>query len=95
MAFNAKNTVIGNTLVQQPVQNNNTPTQYSELELSELEFLLKMLGNADLKGHQVEMFYNLIIKLQNNFLQKNKIFLISLKIKKINFNSSIAGSNNS
>jgi hypothetical protein len=72
MAFNAKNTVIGNTLVQQPVQNNNTPTQYSELELSELEFLLKMLGNADLKGHQVEMFYNLIIKLQNNFLQKNK-----------------------
>jgi hypothetical protein len=72
MAFNAKNTVIGNTLVQQPVQNNNTSTQYSELELSELEFLLKMLGNADLKGHQVEMFYNLIIKLQNNFLQKNK-----------------------
>jgi hypothetical protein len=72
MAFNAKNTVIGNTLVQQPVQNNTTPTQYSELELSELEFLLKMLGNADLKGHQVEMFYNLIIKLQNNFLQKNK-----------------------
>jgi hypothetical protein len=72
MAFNAKNTVIGNTLVQQPVQDNTTPTQYSELELSELEFLLKMLGNADLKGHQVEMFYNLIIKLQNNFLQKNK-----------------------
>jgi hypothetical protein len=72
MAFNAKNTIIANTLVQQPVQDNTTPTQYSELELSELEFLLKMLGNADLKGHQVEMFYNLIIKLQNNFLQKNK-----------------------
>jgi hypothetical protein len=72
MAFNAKNTIIANTLVQQSVQDNTTPTQYSELELSELEFLLKMLGNADLKGHQVEMFYNLIIKLQNNFLQKNK-----------------------
>lgn len=72
MAFNSKNTIIANTLVQQPVQDNTTPTQYSELELSELEFLLKMLGNADLKGHQVEMFYNLIIKLQNNFLQKNK-----------------------
>jgi hypothetical protein len=72
MAFNAKTTIIANTLVQQPVQQDTTPTQSSELELPELEFLLKMLGNADLKGHQVEMFYNLIIKLQNNFLQKNK-----------------------
>jgi len=72
MAFNAKTTIIANTLVQQPVQDNTTPTQSSELELPELEFLLKMLSNADLKGHQVEMFYNLIIKLQNNFLQKNK-----------------------
>ena len=72
MAFSAKNTIIANTLVQQPVQDNTTPTQSSELELSELEFLLKMLSNADLKGHQVEMFYNLIVKLQNNFLQKNK-----------------------
>jgi hypothetical protein len=72
MAFNAKTTIIANTLVQQPVQQDTTPTQSSELELPELEFLLKMLGNADLKGHQVEMFYNLIVKLQNNFLQKNK-----------------------
>jgi len=72
MAFNAKTTIIANTLVQQPVQQDTTPTQSNELELPELEFLLKMLSNADLKGHQVEMFYNLIIKLQNNFLQKNK-----------------------
>jgi hypothetical protein len=73
MAFNSKNTVVANNLVQQPSQQyNNTPTQSSELELPELEFLLKMLGTADLKGHQVEMFYNLIIKLQNAFVQKNK-----------------------
>ena len=72
MAFSAKNTIIANTLVQQPVQQDTTPTQSSELELPELEFLLKMLSNADLKGHQVEMFYNLIIKLQNAFVQKNK-----------------------
>jgi hypothetical protein len=73
MAFSSKNTVIANTLVQQPSQqDNNTPTQNSDLELPELEFLLKMLGTADLKGHQVEMFYNLIIKLQNAFVQKNK-----------------------
>jgi hypothetical protein len=73
MAFSSKNTVVANNLIQQPTQqNNNTPTQSSELELPELEFLLKMLGAADLKGHQVEMFYNLIIKLQNAFVQKNK-----------------------
>jgi len=73
MAFNSKNIVVTNNLVQQPSQqDNNTPTQNSDLELPELEFLLKMLGTADLKGHQVEMFYNLIIKLQNAFVQKNK-----------------------
>jgi hypothetical protein len=73
MAFSSKNTVVASNLIQQPTQqNNNPPTQSSELELPELEFLLKMLGAADLKGHQVEMFYNLIIKLQNAFVQKNK-----------------------
>ena len=74
MAFNSKNTVVANNLVQQPTQQpiNNTPTQNSELELPELEFLLKVLSSADLKGNQVEMFYNLIIKLQNQFVQKNK-----------------------
>jgi hypothetical protein len=74
MAFSSKNTVIGNNLVQQPTQQpiNNTPTQNSDLELPELEFLLKVLSSADLKGNQVEMFYNLIIKLQNQFVQKNK-----------------------
>jgi len=74
MAFNSKNTVVANTLVQQPTQQpiNNTPTQNSDLELPELEFLLKVLSSADLKGNQVEMFYNLIIKLQNQFVQKNK-----------------------
>jgi hypothetical protein len=74
MAFNSKNTVVANNLVQQPTQQpiNNTPTQNSDLELPELEFLLKVLSSADLKGNQVEMFYNLIIKLQNQFVQKNK-----------------------
>ena len=74
MAFNSKNTVVANNLIQQPTQQpiNNTPTQSSELELPELEFLLKVLSSADLKGNQVEMFYNLIVKLQNQFVQKNK-----------------------
>jgi hypothetical protein len=31
-----------------------------------------MLKNADLKGYQIEMFYNLAFKLQNQYLKKNK-----------------------
>jgi hypothetical protein len=82
MAFVSKNTVVG----QNPVQQEQTefipqpqptpqptpqPQSNNELELSELEFLLKVLGNADLKGHQVEMFYNMIVKLQNLYLKKS------------------------
>jgi len=77
MAFVSKNTVVGQTptqplqeqsqqLTQQPQQQPNV-----ELELSEAEFLLKVLKDADLKGHQVEMFYNMIVKLQNIYLKKS------------------------
>ncbi len=64
MAFTAKNTVVG----QLPTEEQSQPI---ELDVNELEFLLKVLGNCDLKGHQVEMFYNLIVKLQNQYLQKS------------------------
>lgn len=66
-------------IVQQPQSAQQTasvesslPSSKDELELPELEFLLRVLGNADLKGHQVEMFYNMIVKLQNLYLQKSK-----------------------
>ncbi len=63
MAFSSKNTVVGQTPVQTPQEQLQQPNV--ELELSEVEFLLKVLKDADLKGHQVEMFYNMIVKLQN------------------------------
>lgn len=68
MAFNSKNTIIANNLI--PNTPDNTPASSNNLELQELEFLLKVLANADLKGNQVELFYNLILKLQNQYLQK-------------------------
>ena len=71
MAFNSKNTVITNQ-PQQSISNPQTPPNSPELELEELDFLLRVLGNADLKGHQIEMFYNMTIKLQNLYLQKAK-----------------------
>ena len=74
MAFTSKNVIIGNNQPSLPVQEvplHSYPI-VNELELEEIEFLLKLLGNADLKGHQVEMFYNMTIKLQNLYLQKAK-----------------------
>ena len=75
MAFNSRNTVVSNPLntpVSSPEQTPQPSLQPYGLELEELDFLLKVLGNADLKGHQVEMFYNMIIKLQSLYLEKSK-----------------------
>lgn len=46
--------------------------QSDDLNKLELEYLLELLKNADLKGYQIEMFYNLAFKLQNQYLNKNK-----------------------
>ena len=42
------------------------------LSIEDLDFLLLYLRNADLKGHQVEMFYNLVIKLQNQYIEQSR-----------------------
>ena len=76
MAFQTQSLVVKDQLTEQ--QNLNQPTQpttsvpTSELDVQELEFLLKVIGNADLKGHQIEMFYRMVIKLQNQYIQKTK-----------------------
>jgi len=38
-----------------------------QLNLQELEFLLRALKSTNLVGEQVEMFYNMVIKLQNQY----------------------------
>jgi hypothetical protein len=65
MAFSTKDLVVGNETVKTPDTNN-------ELSLPELEFLLTVLRNVDLKGHQVEMFYNMSLKIQNQYIKKTK-----------------------
>lgn len=71
MAFTTKKLVIGNQEIQQSSDQPIIPNS-DELNPQELEFLLNILKNADLKGFQVEMFYNLVVKIQNQFLKKNK-----------------------
>lgn len=76
MAFQTQNLVVKDTAVDhqtnsQPAQP-TTPAPVNELDVQELEFLLKVIGSADLKGHQIEMFYRMVIKLQNQYIQKTK-----------------------
>lgn len=72
MAFQAENLVIKDRSTETQKTNTTTPALSDDLDLQELEFLLKVIGNADLKGHQIEMFYRMVIKLQNQYIKKTK-----------------------
>jgi len=48
---------------------NNEVIDPNKLNKQELELLLIVIKNATIKGEQVEVFYNLIIKLQNQHTQ--------------------------
>ena len=53
----------------------NEKVQYIEsnaLTVPELEFLLNTLRNTTLKGEQVEMFYNLVVKIQNQYINQTQ-----------------------
>jgi hypothetical protein len=52
-----------------------TPTPTTDpniLDLHELEFILTSLKSVTITGDQVEMFYNLVVKLQNQYIDKQK-----------------------
>ena len=51
-------------------QNSQASEDGNKLNLQELEFLLKTLKTTQLVGEQVEMFYILVTKLQNQYLQQ-------------------------
>jgi hypothetical protein len=69
MAFISNHTN-GGEKKQDVVNNPQTPQTSNELDKVEVEYLLRVLGNADLKGKEVEMFYNLVIKLQQQYVNK-------------------------
>jgi hypothetical protein len=64
MGFNSKNMVISND----NQQSQNIPIPVSEFSLQELEILLIALRECNLKGSQIELFYNLVLKIQNKYL---------------------------
>ena len=55
------------------LQNNKTQVlDVNQLNTQELEFLLNTLKQTMIMGEHVEMFYNLVIKLQNQYVDQTK-----------------------
>ena len=44
----------------------------NQLTHEELEFVLNSLKDVTITGSQVEMFYNLVVKLQNQYVEQSK-----------------------
>jgi hypothetical protein len=42
------------------------------LTAKELEFLLNILRDTTIKGEQVELFYNLAVKIQNQYIKQSE-----------------------
>lgn len=51
-------------------QNQHAPIDPNKLSYEELEFLLNCLKGITIPGIQVELFYNLVIKLQNQYVEQ-------------------------
>ena len=52
--------------------NKTQVSDVNKLNTQELEFLLNILKQSPLYGEQVEMFYNLVVKLQNQYIEQTK-----------------------
>jgi hypothetical protein len=68
MGITAKNVRV-NTL-----ENNNVPTSSdsNKLEKEELELLINLIKRSSFLGEHVEIVYNIVLKLQNQFLEETK-----------------------
>lgn len=48
------------------------PQDQNQLNNQEIQLALQLLKQAVIKGEQVEIFYNLVLKLQNQFISSSK-----------------------
>jgi len=67
MSFKAGKVQIGETS-----KNTSEVSSNIYLDKKELEILLLTLKNSTFQGSQVELLYNLVLKLQNCLLERNK-----------------------
>jgi hypothetical protein len=68
MGFDAQNVVVqGNTTSK--IENTLSPNQ---LNVKEIEILLSLIRRSTFLGEDLEPLYNMVIKLQNQYLEQTK-----------------------
>ena len=66
MAFTANN-------INTPTKTNTTPSlSPSQLNQKEIEMLLLLIKKSTFLGEDVEVIYNMVVKLQNQYLEQTK-----------------------
>lgn len=70
MGFNSKNLVVTNDNTKSQTQESSPAftASLNDLSIQELEILLISLKECTIKGSQIEMFYNLVLKIQNKYM---------------------------
>jgi hypothetical protein len=71
MAFTANNVQTLNNNVQ-TTDNKEIPLSPSQLNAKEIEILLSLIKRSTFLGEDVEIIYNMVIKLQNQYLDQTK-----------------------
>jgi hypothetical protein len=68
MAFNASNVVVKDKTTSN-IENTLSPNQ---LTLREIEILLSLIRRSTFLGEDLESLYNMVIKLQNQYIEQTK-----------------------
>jgi hypothetical protein len=68
MAFNASNVVVKDKTTSN-IENTLSPNQ---LNVKEIEILLSLIRRSTFLGEDLEPLYNMVIKLQNQYLEQTK-----------------------
>ena len=68
MAFNAQNVVVQDKTTSN-IENTLSPNQ---LTLREIEILLSLIKRSTFLGEDLESLYNMVIKLQNQYIEQTK-----------------------
>ncbi len=66
MSFNASNVVVNN----KTTSNIENPLSSNQLNKKEIEVLLSVIRKTTFLGEDIEPLYNMIIKLQNQYLEQ-------------------------
>lgn len=72
MAFSAASFLTRQDTTSRKEETPSIPSNLKDLTVSELETLLSLIKNASFYGRDIEMVYNIVVKLQNQYLEQTK-----------------------